>query len=61
MSQKNLNRIFYYKGKQAIIDILSFKIFKLKKIDKKILRLIEEFQSKDLPIMPIGAKFLMEK
>ena len=61
LSQKNLNRIFYYKGKQALIDILSFKIFKLKKIDKKILRLIEEFQSKDLPIMPIGAKFLMEK
>ena len=61
LSQKNLNRIFYYKGKQALIDVLSFKIFKLKKIDKKILRLIEEFQSKDLPIMPIGAKFLMEK
>ncbi len=60
-SENNLNKIFYYKGKQALIDILSFKIFTSKKIDKKILKFIEQFQSKDLPIMPVGAKFLMEK
>ena len=40
-SEKNLNKIFYYKGKQSLIDILSFKIFKSKKIDKKLLKLIE--------------------
>ena len=60
-SEKNLNRIFYYKGKQALIDILSFKIFISRKIDKKILKFIEQFQFKDLPSMPVGAKFLMEK
>ena len=60
-TKDNLNRIFYYKGKQALIDILSFKIFISRKIDKKILKFIEQFQFKDLPSMPVGAKFLMEK
>ena len=60
-SEKNLNRIFYYKGKQALIDILSFKIFKSRNIDKKILKFIEQFKFKDLPSMPVDAKFLMEK
>jgi poly(A) polymerase len=48
-------------GKQALIDILSFRIFSSKKIDKKVLKLIEQFQSKDPPSMPIGAQFLMDK
>ena len=60
-SEKNLNKIFYYEGKQSLIDILYFRFFKSKKIDPKILRLIEHFNSKDLPTMPIDAKFLMEK
>ena len=30
-SENNLNKIFYYDGKQAVIDILNFKIFKIKK------------------------------
>ncbi len=60
-SEKNLNKIFYYKGRQSLIDILSFWIFKSKKIDKKILKFIELFQAKDLPSMPIRAKFLMDK
>ncbi len=60
-SEKNLNKIFYYQGKQSLIDILSFKIFTSKKIDKKLLKFIELFQSKYLPSMPVSAKFLMEK
>ena len=36
-SEKNLNKIFYYNGKQAVIDILNFRIIKSKKFDKKIL------------------------
>ncbi len=60
-SENNLNKIFYFKGKQALIDILSFKIFTSRRIDKKIVNLIKQFQSKDIPIMPFGAKFLMEK
>ena len=60
-SEKNLNKIFYYEGKQSLIDILSLRIFASKKIDKRLLGFIEQFQSKNLPSMPVGAKFLMEK
>ncbi len=60
-SEKNLNKIFYYKGKQSLIDILSFRIFTSRNIDIKLIKLIENFQSKDLPSMPFGAKFLMKK
>ena len=35
-SEKNLNKIFYYKGKQSVIDILSYRLFNSKKIDKKL-------------------------
>ena len=55
-SEKNLNKIFYYKGKKSLIDILSFKIFLSKKIDKKLLKLIEKFENKNLPTMPFGEK-----
>ena len=60
-SEKNLNKIFYYDGKQSLIDILSFRVFTSRKIDNKILKYIEQYQSKDLPLMPVSAKFLMEK
>src|SRR5210317_1904184 len=60
-TEKNLNKIFYYMGKQSLIDILSFRIFTSKKIDKQFFKLIEQFQSKDPPSMPIGAQFLMDK
>ena len=60
-SEKNLNRIFYYKGKQSLVDILSLKIFKSQKVDEKLLKLIEQFNSKNLPSMPVSAKFLMER
>ena len=60
-SEKNLNKLFYFHGKEAVIDILSYRIFFLKKVDKKLLNFINIFKSKVLPIMPIGAKVLMEK
>ena len=59
--ESNLNKIFYYKGKQSVLDILSYKLFISKKVDKKILNFIDKFQSKLLPTMPVGAKVLMEK
>ena len=60
-SEKILNKIFYYNGKQSVIDILSYKLVTSKKIDNKILNFINHFRSKDLPTMPFGAKILMEK
>ena len=60
-SERNLNKLFYYNGKQAIIDILSYKLFISKKIDKKLIDLLEIFKSKTIPIMPISAKILMSE
>ena len=60
-SEKNLNKFFYYHGKQAVLDILNYKLFRLKKIDQKILDLIDEFSIKQIPIMPFNAKHLIDK
>ena len=60
-SEKNLNKYFYFYGKQAVIDILSYRIFFLKKIDNKLLNFISLFKSKIPPTMPINGKLLMEK
>ncbi|MDA9598530.1 CCA tRNA nucleotidyltransferase [Candidatus Pelagibacter sp.] len=60
-TEKKLNKIFYYHGKEAVLDILSYRLFTLKKVDKNLLNLINTFELKDLPIMPINAKLLMEK
>ena len=60
-SEKNLNKFFYFHGKQAVIDVLSYRLFYLKKPDKKLVDFINIFKSKVLPTMPIGAKTLMEK
>jgi poly(A) polymerase len=60
-SEKNLNKFFYFHGKQAVIDILSFRLFYLKKLDKRLVHFINIFKSKVLPTMPVGAKILMEK
>ena len=60
-SENNLNSIFYYKGKQALIDILYFKLFKSKKFDNHLNGLIKLFKEKSIPIMPIKADILMSK
>ena len=60
-SKKNLNNFFYFYGKEAVIDVLSYRLFFLKIVDKKLLNFINEFKSKVLPTMPIGANVLMEK
>ena len=60
-SEKNLNRIFYYKGKETLIDILNFKIFKSKKLDSDIIELVNFYNKKQLPLMPVKADILIEK
>ena len=60
-SEKSLNKLFYYNGKQAVIDILSYKLFVSKKIDKNLINLLETFKSKVMPTMPISAQTLMSE
>jgi len=60
-SEKNLNKLFYLHGKEALMDIIYFKIFKISKVDKKLLKIIKNFQEKDLPIFPIKANEIIKK
>ena len=60
-TEKNLNKIFYFNGKEALMDIIYFKIFKSKKVDKKLVEMIKTFNNKEIPIMPLKAITLMTK
>ena len=59
--KSNINKIFYYDGKQATLDILNFGIIKSKKMNKNIIELINYYESRIIPKMPIGADILMTK
>ena len=60
-TENKMNKIFYYDGKQAVTDILNFRILKSKKIDPKLIELSELFQDKEIPSIPVGADLLMSK
>ena len=60
-SEKNLNKIFYFNGREALMDIIHFKIFKSNKVDNKLIELIEIFETKETPVMPLKANTLIEK
>ena len=57
----NINKIFYYYGKQAVVDILTYKIIKSKKFDQFTFDLTDYYKNKLAPTMPIGADILMRK
>ena len=58
---KNLNKIFYYNGKQTVLDIINYKLFISPKFEKKLLKLIESYKNKAVPTLPIDANTLMIK
>ena len=60
-TEKNFNKIFYYNGKQSVIDIINFKLFMSSKVEKKLIKLIEIYKDKLIPTMPIEANMLMTK
>ena len=60
-SKNNLWKIFYYNGKQVLFDLIYFEIFKSKKINKKLIALLEYFKDKEVPVFPVKAVNLMEK
>tara|TARA_Y100000996_G_scaffold131035_1_gene99588 strand:+ start:35 stop:1309 length:1275 start_codon:yes stop_codon:yes gene_type:complete len=61
LTEKNMNKILYYHGKQAVLDILLFNLFRSKKINQNITDLIKLYESKKIPVMPIKADLLMAK
>ncbi len=60
-SENNLNKILYYHGREAVNDILNFRIIKNQKNDKNLFDLKTSFKDKTIPTMPFGAKLLMTK
>ena len=61
LTKNNMDKIFYYQGKEVILDILSHKIIRSKKIDNSSKELINYYEKKITPIMPVNADFLMKK
>ena len=60
-TEKNFNKIFYFNGRQAVLDIINFKLFSSKSVEKKLLKLAEAYKEKIIPTLPIGANVLMSK
>ena len=60
-NEKNFNKIFYYNGKQTVIDIINYKLFTSSKVEKKLLKLLETYKEKVIPTLPIDASTLMTK
>ena len=60
-TKKNFDKIFYYSGKQAVTDIINFKIFTSSKVEKKLIKLMESYKDKVIPTMTISANTLMTK
>ena len=59
--EKNLWKIFYYHGKNYLFDLINFKIFQEKKIDRKLIKLKEFFNNQEVPKFEIKAKTLIEQ
>ena len=60
-TEKNLNKFFYFNGRQAVIDIIDFKIFISNKVEKKLIKLLDTYKEKVIPTLPIGADQIMSK
>jgi len=60
-SEEKMNKIFYYNGRQAVMDILQFRIINSKKFDQKLIELIKIYKDKISPVMPVRADVLMTK
>ena len=60
-TKDNMNKYFYYYGREATIDILNYRLVKLNKLDKSLTELIKHYENKESLIMPINADLLMKK
>ena len=60
-SENNLWKIFYIHGKQHLLDIINFKLYTSKNLDKKLVKLKDLFISKSKPEFPIKAQSLIEE
>ena len=60
-TENNMNKVFYYKGKETTLDILNHRMIKSKKADNSLKELIKHYENSEVPIMPISGDSLMLK
>jgi hypothetical protein len=60
-TKNNLNKVFYYFGKETTLDIISHRIIRLKKIDNSLKELSKHYENSEIPVMPVSADLLMKK
>ncbi len=60
-SKKNLQKIFYYHGKNYLLDVLDFQLFRSNQRNNKLIELKKYFENLEKPKFPIKAKIIMEK
>ena len=60
-TEQNINKIFYYYGKEATLDILNYRIVKSKKVDNYLMKLKKHYENSEVPVMPLSADFIMKK
>ena len=60
-TKNNMNKIFYYYGKETTLDIINHRKIKSKKVDHSLKELIKYYENRRAPLMPISADILMKK
>ena len=60
-SKKNLQKIFYFKGKSHLLDVIDFQLYRSNKRDNKLIELKKYFEKLEKPKFPIKARIIMEK
>mgnify|MGYP001252000673 FL=1 len=58
-SERSMNKVFYYFGKEAVDDILCFKMIRYRIYNKNLMQLRKLFKTRNIPKMPVGADILM--
>ena len=60
-TKNSMNKVFYYQGKEAVLDILNYRNVKSKKETNLLKDFCNYYENKEAPIMPINANLLMKK
>ena len=60
LNSQNLWKIFYFNGKEGLVDILNYKIFTSKKLDKNLVNQINFFENKDVPKLSVTGDDLIK-
>ena len=60
-TKNSMNKVFYYQGKEAVLDILNYRKVKSKKEANLLEELCNYYENMEAPKMPINANFLMKK